>query len=120
MLEALLTVIVIAVLASFAIPGFLKATEGSKDKEAQVVLEQIQAAERLYEVKFHQYYPAAGSVTDIATINQALRLNIEPERNWDYTVEALGVDDFRAVATRLSPPPGYARSWEVTKDSSTF
>lgn len=119
-LEALLTVIVLAVLASFAIPGFLKTTEQAKDKEAQAVLEQIRAAEAFYQARFNAYYPNAGVVTDVDTINLNLRLQIDPERNWDYSVEALGSADFRALATRLSPPPGYARSWEVTKNTSTF
>jgi Tfp pilus assembly protein PilE len=117
-LEALLTVIVIAVLASFAVPAFLKTVEQSRDKEAHVVLEQIRAAEGFYFARFNAYYPASGVVSDVATINLALRLVIESERNWDYSIEGLGGTDFRAVATRL--PPGYARSWQVTKDTSTF
>ncbi len=122
--EVLIAVIIIAVLASLAIPSFLKAVEQSKDREAQTILRLIRTAERIYRLKYNSFYPnpATGvtSVTDVATINQDLRLNIEPERSWDYSVGSSDGTDFQAQADRLSPPPGYGRSWSVTKDTSTF
>lgn len=118
-MEVLTAVVIIAVLASLAIPSFLKAVEQSKDREAQTILRLMRTAERIYRLKVNSFYPVSGTVTDVNTINQDLRLNVEAERSWDYSVESQ-VNDFRARAQRLNPPPGYGRSWEITKDTSTF
>ncbi len=113
--EVLIALIIISVLASLAIPSFMKAVEESKDKEAQTILRLIRTAERIYRLKYNFYYTGPESV--VSALNSSLRLNIEsPERNWDYEVLVNGVSDFRARATRLSPPVNYERKWEITKD----
>ncbi|MBU1998305.1 MAG: type II secretion system protein [Candidatus Omnitrophota bacterium] len=87
--EILVVVLIIGVLAALALPRFDVTRENSFDKEAKVNLKLIQAAEKIYRVKFPPaYYPSAsGTVSSIANINQFLMLSLPTTNpNWKYSV----------------------------------
>ena len=94
LLELIVVIIIIGILATLGIVNFSASKEKVADKEAFANLGVIQSAEKIYYIESapNQYYPSADNLTDIATINQNLKvfLMAGPERNWNYTVYSTG------------------------------
>lgn len=106
LIEILIVVIIIGILAAIALPNFSKSKEGALDKEAIANLKLIQAAEKIYQMETNNYYPSSGSQSDIATINDNLKLVLPAgsSRSWNYQVWSTGC----GRATRNG---GDGRSW---------
>ncbi len=106
LLELIVVIVIIGILATFAMPAFMTTKEHALGNEAQANLRLIRAAERIYRMEQGTYFPATGSVTDIggsSGINENLKLFLN-ENNWDYTISG-GTDTFTATATRSGPHP---------------
>jgi prepilin-type N-terminal cleavage/methylation domain-containing protein len=118
LLELLIVIAIITILAVLAIPTFTKTIETAKDKEAWINLRLILAGEKMYRLENPNYYPSPGlpAESDIDKINDNLKLKLNPEVTWDYSVGPFGTDDFEAKADRLSPPTGYSGTWKLHKD----
>jgi Tfp pilus assembly protein PilE len=115
LVEIMVIVIIIAILASFAMPQYLKTQEKGLDNEAKANLILIQAAENLYITESGSFYGAAGA-TAHADLNEELDTNLPPAGGkWNYitkvTAEAGAVPEkVCAQATRN----GYDdRSWYI-------
>lgn len=121
LIEIMTAIIMVGIFASLAFVSYLSATEKARDQEAQTMLKLIRNGEQRYLIANNATYPAvATTITDRAAINAALGIDLEPETTWDYAVEGLPGTDFRATATRLNPPPGYSRTWEITRSTQNF
>lgn len=120
LLELLIVIIIIAILAALAIPTFSKTVETARDKEAWTNLRLIRTGEKIYHLENPYYYPYPGypAESNIDAINADLKLQLEPEVNWDYSVGQSGAEDFEARADRISPPTGYSGSWKIHKDGT--
>jgi prepilin-type N-terminal cleavage/methylation domain-containing protein len=106
LLELIVTIVIIGILSSIAMPTFTKMMETTRAKEARTALQQIRTAERIYHSGESTYLPLPlGTVEDdIAVINTELNIFLPAgaNRHWDYSVEAPTADTFNAVATRTS------------------
>lgn len=102
LIELVIVVIILAILASMAVPGFIKSKEQALANSAIVCLRLIRAAELAYLSETTTFYPAGGSEGDIAVINTNLRLDLN-ENDWDYTVTG-GAGFFQADAVRIDGP----------------
>lgn len=116
LLELIVTVIIIGVLATLGFLRYNTYTENSLDREAQVGIRLIVAAERVYQVDTNGYYPSSGGQpAQIQDINSQLRLllNDTADRNWDYitTITAGPPATCCAQATRFNGPN--ARTWRM-------
>ena len=109
-IELMVALVIIGVLASLAIPGFLRTKERALDKEAQIGLNFIAAGEKIYRVKTDRYYPPSGSANKSA-IEDALQLDLSSSA-WEYTIEAVSAN-FNATAARKNEPPGWSRRWLI-------
>ncbi|MCM8801528.1 MAG: type II secretion system GspH family protein [Candidatus Omnitrophica bacterium] len=109
LLEIIITVIILGILVSIALPNYLKAKEKALDKEAIANLKLIRSAEITYRMEWGSFYPSAGSESNIANINSNLKLALPSgsNRNWNYTVWNSGC----ARATRNGAD---GRSWYLT------
>lgn len=105
LVELIIVVIIIGILATFAMPAFRVTQERALDNEAKANLKLIQAAQKIYRMEMGSYYPPSGSTSDIATINQNLKLSLTAT-NWTYSVDLSGT----ATAARVS---GAARTWTL-------
>ena len=113
LLEILITVIIIGILAAIAIPNYTKSRERSLDKEAQVVLNLIHAAEKMHYMKTTAYYPnIALTSVDVSGINSYLRLNLY-SANWDYGINTDSITAATATAKRKNVSSGWDREWQV-------
>lgn len=111
LIELIIVVIIVGVLAGFALPKYTRAREKAKDKQAQVILGLIRSAQRAYRMELHHYYPppAAPSVGDIPTINSNLGLDLVDDGSWSYSIAT--DNGFNATMTRDAG--GYNRSWQI-------
>ena len=113
LLEILITVIIIGILAAIAIPNYTKSRERSLDKEAQIVLNLIHAAEKMHYMKTTAYYPnIALTSVDVSGINSYLRLNLY-SANWDYGINTDSITAATATAKRKNVSSGWDREWQV-------
>jgi len=94
MMELIITVIIISIIVMVALPSFHAMQEASLNREAWSTLKRMQEAVRLYNMEFNQYYPTAGTVSNITNINQNLRLSLStaatPSWNFSLKYEAAG------------------------------
>lgn len=90
--ETVVAILIIAIVATLAIPQYNKTKERIYDEQASADLKIIQMAEKGYHIDMGNYYPSDSSVSDIPTINNNLKLNLpaSSSRNWNYTVTSTG------------------------------
>jgi prepilin-type N-terminal cleavage/methylation domain-containing protein len=112
LMELVVVIIIIGIFAAAALPNFVRAREDMLDKEAKPSLKLIQTAEKIFAMDNGAYYPSSGSETNIATINQNLRIVLYAgtDRKWDYVCYYNGC----AQATRFNGPD--ARTWRIKID----
>lgn len=112
LVELIIVIIIIGILATFAMPAFRVTQERALDNEAKANVKLIQAAEKIYKMETGNYYVSG----DIAAINQNLKLALPAgsNRSWNYATGASGC----AVATRND---GVGRHWflSITQDEPT-
>ena len=114
LIELLVVLIIVGILTGLAIPGFTKTREKALDKEAQVSLNLIQAAEKMYNAKYSGYYPGTGiTETLLSNINSNLQLDLVAG-SWAYSILGAGTD-FTANAARARSAG--SATWKITKDT---
>lgn len=106
LIELIVSVIIIGILASLALPMFGKTFEVTKANGAVAALQQIRTGERIYRQEANTYFytTVAGDKERIEELNDELRLylDVRDNRNWDYRVQVGAVPEstFVAIATR--------------------
>ena len=100
LLELLIVVIVIAVLATIALPQFTNVAEQGRASKARANLNTMAGAERSNEATNGSYLVAA----DEAAILTNLGVDADADKDWDYSVTALnptsGTPTFTLTASR--------------------
>jgi len=96
LLELVLVVIIVGILATFAVPGYLKVKRAAEGRNASTQLRLIQAAEKMEVLETSLYVACAA----FAACNIALKLEL-PDDGWTYGVACVGdcAVDFTATAT---------------------
>ena len=113
LLEILITVIIIGILSAIAIPNYTKSRERSLDKEAQIVLNLIHAAEKMHYMRSTSYYPNVASTSvDVSGINSNLRLNLY-SANWDFGINTNSITAATATAKRKNASSSWDREWQL-------
>ena len=119
LIEILMVVVIVGILVALALPNLTRMRERTFDREAQVNLRLIQAAQRIYRMERGFYFPETGS-QGTSTTNTALKLHLPTGdgRNWDYTCDDPGdPSSFTSRAERLNPPSGWDRTWQIDQNS---
>lgn len=92
LLETLIVIVIISILAAIALPYYYGVKEQENDKDASTNLKLIMAAEKIYrmEVGAYDVEDSGNAATDIANINDILRLSLPSAGNrvWDYKTVA--------------------------------
>ena len=89
--ELMIVVLIISIIAMFALPAYQTAVARAHTKKAVVYLYSIYAAEQAYQAKYGVYYPqTVSSSTDLNALNTALNINADFE---GATVLYSGEDD---------------------------
>ena len=110
LIEIITTITIIGILATVAVVNYGPARENILDTEAQQNLRLIQAAEKLYHVRFSLYYPpnAGTAEANITFINRDLKLDL-PTVNitWNYKTT------FRGCVSAARTTGGLTRYWSM-------
>jgi prepilin-type N-terminal cleavage/methylation domain-containing protein len=113
--ELIIVVVVLGIMAGFAIPNYTKSIDRSYHKDGTVNLTAIYAAEQIYYNNNNgSYWPASGS-GDVSAINSNLGLGIL-SNNLTYSCSGSG-GAFSCTATRTTGPGTMTLS--VTQASAT-
>lgn len=99
-MEVFVVIVIIGILATLGITHYGSYKERTLDKEAQANLRLIKAAEKIYKMENSSYYPTIGSTTDVAAINDDLRLQLTTT-NWNYKIDG-GAATFTGKAQRVT------------------
>ena len=120
LIEILIVVMIIAVLASLAIPMYKKTVEKAKDDEARANLKLIQTGEKIYRLSRTYWYPhqsdSPQGVSGAEGINARLHLDLD-EKNWTYQISYRAAPSYfraEAVSNTSENPP--SRTWYITKN----
>lgn len=125
LIEMMAVLVIISILVVIAVPNYQRTVEQARDKEALACLRLIQAGERIYrsEQEPTQFFPwdtVPAQVQDLPAhneINAGLRLSLTTQ-HWTYKVEEEDAsNNFKAVATRKGPPPGFVRDWVINNEN---
>ena len=86
--ELVITVVIISVIAAFAIPSYQKAVLKAYERNAILNLMTIHGANEIYHARAGQYVSGAG--LDLAGINNALSINVaDADMTYSYTRNVL-------------------------------
>ena len=108
LMELMLTVIVIAILVSIALPNYINTMERAKSREARATLESMRAAELTYASERRQMINLDASDSNQWTLVGLENPNNNTRRSWDYTFDAASS---AGTATRNSGP---YPSWTIS------
>lgn len=120
--EIAITITIIGLLAGVGVPIFMAQIEQAREQEATSNLMMIYTAEMTYRynspsaVALSQtYWPAAGTVSDIAAINSGLGISLQ-ENYYDLSVTRIpgNPGDFQATAVRI----GGTKTFTISKNGS--
>jgi len=115
LVELITVVIAIGVLSAIVFPKYVKYREKTIDKQGQVILKTIRAAERNYMMINGTYYPPNSySVFLISDINDKLGLELVNDGVWDQITITGVFEGFYARLVRNKG--GYNRWWEIDED----
>lgn len=89
LLELLIVAIILALLASQAIPYFLGTTVRAKQSEAKLILKQIYEMQRVYYIEYDTYWQTAREAS-AATPNNFARIGVSigPQARYRYRIRA--------------------------------
>lgn len=104
LIELIVVVIVIGILATVAVPQYLKATERAKGGKARHALGLIAQGEKMYRADKDTYIGVAdGQYNSSTTLGNYTELaDVDTDRDWDYVTSG-AVTTFTVTATRRAP-----------------
>lgn len=99
-MELIIVILIIGVIAAIGFSNYARSRENTLDKEAFANLRLIQAAENVYRFESGAVYPRTlANESNIANINQFLKLSLPTAGRWNYRVSG-----------QTSPNPGCAQA----------
>ena len=117
LLELTIVVIMVAIIATFAIPGYYKAIEKTRGKDAEATLIAIYNAQKRYKLDSpdQEYFDCGGSCTRVE-VKDNLGIEIE-DTYFDYSIRSTG-NRFTAEAKRKNQGPCKNKIMSVTDSGS--
>jgi len=105
-MELIVVVVIVGILATFAMPAFINSREKALDKEAAANLKLIQAAQKIYRMETRNYIDCPNA----SDINTNLRLDIPTgSPKWNYLTRG-----------PLTASPGCAQAARVGGNNRTW
>ncbi len=101
LMEIIVTVIIVGVIASFAIPNYSRTINQTRAQDAIIQLSAIRSANQLYFAKTGTYWPTVAGSNLVSAINSALNLNII-QNGMVYDCQGNGTT-FTCTAINTSP-----------------
>jgi prepilin-type N-terminal cleavage/methylation domain-containing protein len=113
LIEIVLVVVLIGILAAFAMTNYVAIKEKALNRQAKGILLLIRAAERNYRMEYNNYYPyPASTVTSMSVINRDLKLSlpVTVSTSWGWLI---GVNSIAGSATLTRSGGADSRVWTI-------
>lgn len=104
LIELIAAVIIIAIIAAFAVPNYTKTIERAHLKDATANLIAVHAAQQVRNSEEGEYYPDTAITVNTAAINTNLKLNII-EQGMTYSCTGTNGTTFTCDAVRSGSSP---------------
>lgn len=98
-IELMIVVIIIGILATFAVPQYLSAIERGKQGKARHALGLIAEAEKMYRAEYDSYITVTDGTFNNVFSSYIELAEIDADTDWDYAVTG-ATTTFTATATR--------------------
>jgi prepilin-type N-terminal cleavage/methylation domain-containing protein len=110
LIELMIVVAIIGILASIAIPNFVKFSCRAKQTEAKTNLTSIFVAEEAYRAEFDTYFapPDEAGLIDIG-----VQFRVSPKKRYNYRVAAATGTTFNAIADGIPGLLMEGDQWEI-------
>lgn len=118
LVEVIIIVIIIGILASFAMPQYAKTQERGLDNEAKANLVLIQAAENLHKIESNAFY---GPSAVHADLNTNLNVSLPPadgNQKWNYSTKITAGATPAKVCAQATRNGYDNRSWKIMDTDS--
>ena len=101
LIELIIVVIIIGILATVAVPQYLKATERAKGGKARHACALIAQAEKMYRAENNTYIDVANAALD-TTLGPWVELaDVVADADWDYAVSGSSTTAMTVTATKV-------------------
>ncbi|MBD3263826.1 MAG: prepilin-type N-terminal cleavage/methylation domain-containing protein [Candidatus Omnitrophica bacterium] len=104
MVELLVVVIIVAILATFALPQYLKAVEKAKAGKAKHNLSLISQAQKMYWDENDAYVAVASGAHDTTLGTYVELSDVDNDSDWNYVSTVPAAGQFNITATRATGP----------------
>ena len=98
LLELMVVVIIVGVIAAFAIPNYNKSIQKAHERDMLAQLTSINAANLLYRSYDGKYWDTGGGSKNMAEINSALSINIIANSGTTYNYNSANGSSYTATA----------------------
>ncbi len=114
LLELMVTLIIIGIVVSLAVPTYLRSIERTRAGKAMEILSQIRTIQQLYSIEANHYAP---NLNVLETYGEVPYSPTYRDTMWNYSTEVgvTGNTTFNAIATRR--PPSYFVNCKIVLDS---
>ncbi len=106
LVELIVVVIVIGILATIAVPAYLKVAERARGGKAKSAMALIAQGEKLYRVVNDTYVAAAADGADTVLGSYIELKAVDNQTDWQYVVGNVTVSTFTVTATRVGGAVG--------------
>jgi type IV pilus assembly protein PilE len=100
LIELIIVIIIIGVLATLAVPQYLKSTERAKVAKAKHAMGIIAQAEKMFRAQNDTYVDIGADAADAALGAFTELADIDADPDWAYTTENISTNTFTVRATR--------------------
>ncbi|MDD5120851.1 MAG: prepilin-type N-terminal cleavage/methylation domain-containing protein [Candidatus Omnitrophica bacterium] len=101
LVELIIVVIVIGILATVAVPQYLKATERAKGGKARSAMALIAQGEKLYRAERDTYINVPSDTSNTVLGSYVELADVDADADWNYAVSGASASAFTVTATRV-------------------